>query len=102
MNRPEAFVAGLHLRWDGVWQRPHHLLTRLARQLPVIVIEEPLRRRPTIATRCCASATSRVVRPLRRRGWAPPFVDERAIATARALLGPRRCGAWLYTPMMTS
>ena len=27
---PEVFVAGLHLRWDGVWQRPHHLLTRLA------------------------------------------------------------------------
>ena len=41
MSAPEVFVAGLHLRWDGVWQRPHHLLTRLARKLPVIVIEEP-------------------------------------------------------------
>ena len=31
---PDVFVAGLHLRWDGVWQRPHHLLTRLARGFP--------------------------------------------------------------------
>ena len=23
-----GLVAGLHLRWDGVWQRPHHLLHR--------------------------------------------------------------------------
>jgi UDP-galactopyranose mutase len=97
---PEVFVAGLHLRWDGVWQRPHHLLTRLARRLPVIVIEEPyggaedrdeLRRFGELT----------VIRPLRRRGWGEPLVDAGALATARELAGTRRCGAWLYTPMMT-
>ena len=40
MTAPEIFVAGLHLRWDGVWQRPHHLLTRLAQRLPVIVVPQ--------------------------------------------------------------
>ena len=100
MNAPEVFVAGLHLRWDGVWQRPHHLLTRLAQKLPVIVVEEPH-----------AAAVDRdevrsvgdltVIRPLRRRGWSEPLVDAQASATARTLAGARRCGAWLYTPMMS-
>ncbi len=100
MKAPEAFVAGLHLRWDGVWQRPHHLLTRLARKLPVIVVEEPY-----------GAAVDRdelrhdgaltVIRPLRRRGWGEPLIDAQALATARTLAGARRCGAWLYTPMMS-
>jgi UDP-galactopyranose mutase len=100
VSAPEVFIAGLHLRWDGVWQRPHHLLTRLARKLPVIVVEEPF-----------GAAVDRddvrhedaltVIRPLRRRGWGEPLVDVQALATARTLLASRRCGAWLYTPMMT-
>ncbi len=32
-----------HLRWNFVFQRPQHLLSRLARHYPVIFIEEPLR-----------------------------------------------------------
>jgi UDP-galactopyranose mutase len=109
---PRAFVAGLHLRWDGVRQRPHHLLTRLARRLPVIVVEEPFAgvddrddvRRDGDVT---------IIRPIRRRGWSVPLVDDAAIATARervnAALGPggrnggaagAPVGVWLYTPMM--
>jgi len=34
-------VAFSHLRWGFVWQRPQHLLTRFAREMPVVVIEEP-------------------------------------------------------------
>ena len=30
-----------HLRWDFVWQRPQHLLSRFARQMEVVVVEEP-------------------------------------------------------------
>ena len=30
-----------HLRWDFVWQRPQHLLSRFARHMPVILVEEP-------------------------------------------------------------
>lgn len=31
-----------HLRWDFVWQRPQHLLTRLAADRRVFFVEEPL------------------------------------------------------------
>ena len=38
----DALVCFSHLRWDWVWQRPQHLLSRLAHELPVYVVEEPL------------------------------------------------------------
>ena len=31
----------LHLGWDWVWQRPQHLLTRIAAQHPVLCVMEP-------------------------------------------------------------
>src|SRR3712207_4258869 len=31
-----------HLRWDFVWQRPQHLLSRAARQYRVLMVEEPI------------------------------------------------------------
>jgi hypothetical protein len=96
----EVFVAGLHLRWDGVWQRPHHLLTRLSEKRPVIVVEEPY---GAMVDRdeLRHSGDLTVVRPLRRRGWGEPLIDEQALATVRTLTGGRRSGIWLYTPMMT-
>lgn len=35
------FICFSHLRWDSVFQRPHHLMTRFARQRPVYFVEEP-------------------------------------------------------------
>ena len=32
-----------HLRWNFVFQRPQHLLSRLAREFPVVFVEEPTR-----------------------------------------------------------
>src|SRR5215211_10867 len=34
-------LAFSHLRWGFVWQRPQHLLTRFAREMSVVVVEEP-------------------------------------------------------------
>lgn len=96
---PRAFVAGLHLRWDGVWQRPQHLLSRLARNVPVVVVEEPLRATED-RDEIVRAGNVTVVRPLRRRGWSLPLVDDAAIATARDIVGPGAAGVWLYTPMM--
>src|SRR5215204_71040 len=39
---PPDVVTLTHLRWDFVFQRPQHLLTRCARLHRVFVIEEPL------------------------------------------------------------
>src|SRR5262249_37309240 len=49
-NRPRAMreplVCFSHLRWDFVFQRPQHLMTRFARTRDVIVFEEPERAEP--------------------------------------------------------
>ena len=37
----DCIVVGSHLRFDGVWQRPQQLLTRLAARVPVLFVEEP-------------------------------------------------------------
>ncbi len=45
-DRGNDIVCFSHLRWDWVWQRPQHLLTRLAHQrnARIFFIEEPLPR----------------------------------------------------------
>ena len=94
----EVIIVGLHLRWNGVWQRPNHVLARLARDVPVIVLEEPLaaERDDDVVTE---SHGVTVVTPHRA---APPrdALDARGIAAMRALAGERRALVWLYTPMM--
>jgi glycosyltransferase involved in cell wall biosynthesis len=96
---PRTFVAGLHLRWDGVRQRPHHLLSRLALRVPVVVVEEPFAAgEDRDEVRRDGDVT--IVRPLRRRGWSPPWLDEHTIATARRHAGEAPVGVWLSTPIM--
>lgn len=43
MTPPSPLVVFSHLRWDFVYQRPQHLLSRLARNRPVLFVEEPVR-----------------------------------------------------------
>jgi len=35
-------VVHCHLRWEGVWQRPQQLLSRMARRRRIVFIEEPM------------------------------------------------------------
>ncbi|MDT3405329.1 glycosyltransferase [Mucilaginibacter terrae] len=39
---PKNLVCFSHLRWDFVFQRPQHLLTRLAKAMKVFYVEEPV------------------------------------------------------------
>ncbi|MDB5140867.1 MAG: glycosyl transferase [Mucilaginibacter sp.] len=39
---PKNMICFSHLRWDFVFQRPQHLLTRLSESLKVFFIEEPI------------------------------------------------------------
>ena len=41
-DKAPLLVCFSHLRWDFVWQRPQHLLSRAAKQYRVLVIEEPI------------------------------------------------------------
>jgi protoporphyrinogen oxidase len=37
-----AIIVFSHLRWDFVFQRPQHLLSRLAKHYPIVIVEEPV------------------------------------------------------------
>ena len=41
-NKRTTLLCFSHLRWDFVFQRPQHLLSRFARAMPVVVWEEPI------------------------------------------------------------
>ncbi len=96
-------VAFCHLRWDFVYQRPQHLLSRLARRAPVLYVEEPVydTREPWLE-RIDAAPNVTVVRVHSNAG-ATGFHDAH-LAVMRSLLAPvlaeyAGAVAWLYTPM---
>ena len=94
-----------HLRWDFVFQRPQHLLSRLADRYPVVFIEEPLHtdgeahleeREPMPGIRVLRPHT-----PVR----APGFHDDQ-LAVLKALVDDwiqvhlhGDYAVWFYTPM---
>jgi UDP-galactopyranose mutase len=95
-----------HLRWNFVYQRPQHLLSRLAARHPVLFIEEP-DPDPTGTPRWERSEPERqlsVYRP-RTRSLTPGFHPDQLgelgplVAGLGAELGEREVIAWLYTPM---
>jgi glycosyltransferase involved in cell wall biosynthesis len=108
-GRSFPIVVHCHLRWSFVWQRPQQIHARLAREHPVLFIEEPE-----------VAASTRRARLLLEEPWpnvtvARPRIPAPAGAGAaeatvldllrEALDGPlgrRYAGAvhWVYTPMM--
>ena len=96
-----------HLRWDFVFQRPQHLMSRFARELTVIFWEEPfeIEQRETafLQVRQAENFPNvRVVTPHLPQGLS----DERREETLKRLLDAHvaSCAhplvAWYYTPMM--
>jgi glycosyltransferase involved in cell wall biosynthesis len=103
-----------HLRWDFVWQRPQHLMTRLARRHRVIYLEDalPLPEEETTSRLDVRETPSGVIvaRPLLERQTGDPEqdkgVDERngtaALRLIREELERRQFDPlvhWIYTPM---
>ena len=41
-NSPKTILCLSHLRWNFVYQRPHHLMSRAARRHHVLFVEEPI------------------------------------------------------------
>jgi UDP-galactopyranose mutase len=105
MRSDQPLVVFSHLRWDFVYQRPQHLLSRLARRRPVFFIEEPM---PDAGgtprwDRSTPEQHVTVCRPMAIGGAGfgdeslpalQPLLDE-LVATERL----RNPVAWLYTPM---
>lgn len=92
-----------HLRWDLVYQRPQHLLTRAARSSRVFVIEEPLHdaAHPVMEETQLPEGPVRVVPHL-----PPGTAGDSQAALLRELVdallvrhGIRSFIAWYYTPL---
>jgi glycosyltransferase involved in cell wall biosynthesis len=94
----DCVVAGSQLRFDGVRQRPHHILTRIARSVPVLYVEEPFLARED-SDRIVPEGPVSVLRPLRSDGSAATL-DATTTGAVRAWAGARRPLVWLTTPML--
>ena len=94
-----------HLRWDFVYQRPQHLLSRLAHRFPVVFMEEPIPNAPhAFLERLHPCEGVEVLRPhLTGAAWG--FHDDH-IPALQAMLadylsaqGIDDYWLWFYTPM---
>jgi UDP-galactopyranose mutase len=93
----DCIVVGSHLRFDGVRQRPQHVLTRLARRVPLLVVEEPFLSRRDADEIEQRGAIS-LLRP-RRVDLAAAMCDEGSVAAVRGWVAGRKPLVWLYTPL---
>ena len=101
-TRPVLLVLS-HLRWDFVFQRPQHLMTRAARDYEVVFFEEQ-QEEDGAAPRLerFERAGVLVVRPVLPRGLSPEVSVARQRALLGTLLAPRaalKLAMWFYSPM---
>jgi glycosyltransferase involved in cell wall biosynthesis len=102
-EQPDLVVLS-HLRWDWVWQRPQHLISRLARGRRVLFVEEPVAadvHAPVLRVRPDGPVTRLWLDVPRDAGTPPEYGgaggDHYAEAIAAVLEG-RAHDVWLYTP----
>lgn len=100
--RPVLLVLS-HLRWDFVFQRPQHLLTRAARTCDVFYVEEPIFEGETLSQRVFTRENGvTIVQPLVPHGTAEADIvfHQGDIVEALADNGlGRPVYLWYYTPM---
>jgi UDP-galactopyranose mutase len=106
MQSQFSIVAFSHLRWNFVYQRPQHLLSRLAATNPVFFIEEPeLDRDGPVRWERSTPQPNVVVLHPRTPVPEPGFNAEQLAALAPLIadlateLEDRQLVAWLYTPL---
>jgi UDP-galactopyranose mutase len=101
----KTIVVFSHLRWNFVFQRPQHLLTRLAAHYRVLFIEEPLREEGAARLEAAEGAAGVTVlrprTPLASAGFAD---DQLALLAPLVVEHLTRHGVadyvvWFYTPM---
>lgn len=94
-----------HLRWNFVYQRPQHLLSRLAAQWPVVYIEEPVPGAASDHLECIDVAKSVQVWRPHLRSAQHGMHGENEPAMQRLVLAAMNARnitsylAWFYTPM---
>ena len=105
MQHPLPLVVFSHLRWDFVYQRPQHLLSRLAERRRVLFIEEPIpESRRTGWERAEPSPGVSVFRPhtpIRGHGFSEEQLGVLAGMVKDLVRSENAEGgiAWMYTPL---
>ena len=98
-----TLIVFCHLRWDFVFQRPQHLMTRLAEHYNILFVEEPMHTEGQARLEKMAVAPNITVyrphTPIQQWG----FHDDQ-LPTLQGLLGDlvpdgERPVVWFYTPM---
>ena len=106
-ERQDPIVCLSHLRWNFVFQRPQHLMSRFAATRPVLFFEEPLPAEPGAAMgvdlRVCGDtgvivATPRL--PDGLEGACRQAVLRQLLDEVMAAHAVERPVLWYYTPMM--
>jgi UDP-galactopyranose mutase len=101
----QPMIVFSHLRWDFVFQRPQHLMTRFARRQPVYFFEEPVDAdgpaRLDIREAAPGLHVCRPHLPGAQGGFSPANMPQlrrllSELVTTRTLQAPV---AWFYTPM---
>jgi glycosyltransferase involved in cell wall biosynthesis len=93
-----------HLRWDFVWQRPQHLLSRAARHYAVLVVEEPVFR-PGVEAHIELSQRPQgitIAVPILPEGLSHQDVIAEQLDLIEGLIGREAVAPrvfWYYTPM---
>jgi glycosyltransferase involved in cell wall biosynthesis len=101
----KTLVVFSHLRWNFVYQRPQHLMSRLAARWRVIFIEEPVPQSPRNELERLAPADGIEVWRPHVTGDAPGFHDDHLPVLRRLVSNAMREQAvtdywiWFYTPM---
>lgn len=102
---PTPLIVFSHLRWGFVYQRPQHLLSRLARRRRVLFVEEPVHEDGPPRWVCEEAAPGvtvcRAHTPVSAPGFHPDQMPVLRQMLATLLDAERvgRCAAWFYTPM---
>lgn len=101
----DSLICFSHLRWDFVFQRPQHLMTRFARDRRVVVFEEPTHAdgiEPRLDTREDETGVT-VATPRLPHGLDGQGTEDALRALLDGLIAERgfeRPVVWYYTPMM--
>jgi glycosyltransferase involved in cell wall biosynthesis len=89
-----------HLRWNWVYQRPQHVLSRLARDFRVVVEEEPVEDdRPAGLDVVTVSPAITVLRPHRPRGDRTTDIGGLVERYVRRHRTAETLVRWFYSPM---
>lgn len=89
-----------HLRWNFVWQRPQHLMSRFAKNRPVFFIEERIDSDESLHLELTSTPEGVVVvKPYGKESSSWNIRLERALDEFLGRVGVRQFMAWYYTPM---